>query len=208
MKTLRILIGTAFAAAIGLAPVDAQQLDAYGIVGGINRATMSGGFVDLVKDVGGSVNPKYGFTIGGFAALTIAPATTFRPEVTITQKGVRIPGDNGLRRRDLDLTYVDVAALVRRAVPVGSLAAWFGGGPVLGLNMSAQGRVDDNEFDASDEIKGTELAFALEAGVSQGAVDVGLRYALGLANVSTSPDPDEHSKNRGLQVIVAYNLKR
>ena len=210
MKRLLIIVASAFAASAVYAPLSARQLelDGYGVAAGINRATMGGGFYELVKDVGGVVNPRYGLSIGGFASLPVAPETWIRPELALTQKGVRVPRDGGLKKRDLDLTYLDVAALVRRAVPVSSVESWVAGGPIVSMKMSATARVSENEFDASDEITGADLGLALEAGGTRGAVDMSLRYILGLSNVSTHSDPDEAGKNRGLQIKVAYNLKR
>ena len=122
MNTLRILVAASIATVLATAPLSAQRLDGWGVLGGINRATMTGGFIDVVKDAGGVVNPRYGFTVGGFASLSLATDTWLRPEVAITQKGVRVPPENGLRRRDLDLTYLDVAALVRRSIPAWLIA--------------------------------------------------------------------------------------
>jgi len=208
MNVLRTLAVACAATALLLTPAAAQQLDGYGLQVGVNRATMSGGFLDLVNDVGGSVNARWGFTLGGFASMGIATNTVFRPELAYTQRGVRIPAENGVRQRDLDLGYIDLAALVRRSFPMESVSPWAGAGVVLSLNTSSSAQVDDTEVDVSDEIKGTDFGLALEAGAGNGTWDVGLRYLLGLSNVSESSDSDEEAKNRGLSLTVSYNLKR
>ena len=69
MRTLRIAVPIALAAALTWAPLGAQQLDGYGLIGGINRATMSGGFTDLVKDVGGVIDPRSGEILKGHVNL-------------------------------------------------------------------------------------------------------------------------------------------
>ncbi len=209
MNPRRYLIVAALVAAPAVTPVGAQQLDGWGVTGGLNRATLAGGFMDLVRDRGGIVNPRYGFTVGGYASLALAPATSLRPELAITQRGARIPAENGVRRRDMNLTYLAAAAMARRAIPLGSVAGWVGAGPTLSLKLSAKGRIDDEDgIDFSDEVKGTDLGLAFEAGITRGQVDVGLRYLFGITNISTSSDPDEAAKNRGLGVVVSYGLKR
>lgn len=208
MNASRSFVVTCIATAFLLTPAAAQQLDQYGLQLGLNRATMSGGFLDLVKDAGGSVNARYGFTLGGFVSLGIATNTALRPELAYTQKGVRIPSESGVKQRDLDLGYIDLAALVRRSFPQQSVSPWVGLGAVVSVNTSAGATSDDQEFDVSDEIKGTDFGLALEAGAGNGTWDVGLRYLLGLPNVSESTDPEEEAKNRGLSLTVSYNLKR
>jgi hypothetical protein len=208
MNALRSFVVACLATAFLLTPAAAQQLDGYGLQAGVNRATMSGSFFDLVKDAGGSVNARWGFTLGGFASLGIATNTQLRPELSYTQRGVRVPAENGLRQRDLDLGYIDLAALVRRSFPMESVSPWVGAGAVLSINASSSAQVDDTEIDVSDEIKGTDFGLALEAGAGNGTWEVGLRYLLGLSNISESSDSDEAAKNRSLSVTVSYNLKR
>ena len=209
MKTAtRTVFPVLVALGLTVLPAAAQQVESLGLVGGMSRATMGGGFFDLVQDVGGTVNPRFGVALGGFASFGLAPNTSLRAELLFTQKGVRIPTDGGLRRRDLDVTYFDMNGLVRRRFPLASVTPWVGAGATLSFRGSATGRIDDTEGDFSDEVKGVDFGFALEAGAGQGPWDVGLRYLLGLSNISESPDPDEESKNRGLFLLVSYAFPR
>lgn len=98
--------------------------------------------------------------------------------------------------------------MVRQSFEAGSITPWVGGGLLLSLNVAASGRVRDAEVDVSDEVSGTDFGLSFEAGAGRGDWDFGLRYVFGLSNVSTSSDADEAVENRGLQLTVAYNLKR
>lgn len=208
MKTIRSATVALALCGLAFAPAAAQQLESLGVVGGLSRATMGGGFFDLVQDVGGTVDPRFGIALGGFASFGLAPNTSVRAELLFTQKGVRIPTDGGLRRRDLDITYFDLSGLVRRRFPLASVTPWVGAGPAVSIRGSATGRVGDSEGDFSDEVKGIDFGFALEAGAGKDQWDVGLRYLLGLSNISESSDPDEESKNRGLFVTFSYAFPR
>lgn len=208
MRIIRSALVAIALGALAAAPAAAQQLESLGVVGGLSRATMGGGFFELVQDVGGTVDPRFGVALGGFASFGLAPNTSLRAELLFTQKGVRIPTDGGLRRRDLDITYFDLSGLVRRSFPLASITPWVGVGPALSFRASATGRVGDTQGDFSDEVKGVDFGFALEAGAGRDRWDVGLRYLLGLSNISESSDPDEESKNRGLFVTFSYAFPR
>jgi len=198
----------ALSLAVGAPSLSAQTLQNVGAFAGVSRAAPGGGFIDLLKDVGGTVNPRYGFTLGGFASFLLAPDTHLRAELGVTQKGYRVPPDNGLRRRELDLTYVDLAGVVRRGFPVDGVSPWIGAGPVLSFRASANGRRDDDRQDVSDEVTGRDLGFALEAGATRNQVEFGIRYVLGLSDVTVSDDPDEEMKNRGVTLTVSYLVPR
>jgi len=208
MDTLRSALFVLMLALVPAGPAAAQELESFGVIGGMSRTTMGGGFFDLVKDVGGTVNPRYGVALGGFASFNLAPSTSLRAELLFAQNGVRIPTDGGLRERDIDVTYFDASGLVRRVFPLESVVPWVGAGPTLSFRGSVNGRVDGVEVDASDEVKGIDFGFALEAGAGRDNIDVGVRYILGLTNISESSDPDEESKNRGLFLLVSYAFPR
>lgn len=208
MKIFHAASAMLLVGALAVGPADAQELESFGVVGGISRATMGGGFIDLINDVGGSVDARFGIALGGFASFGLAPNTSLRGELMFTQKGFRVPPDNGLTRRELDVTYFDLSALVRRRFPLDAATPWVGAGPVLSFRGGATGVVGDNEGDFSDELKGVDFGLGIEAGAGLNNVDVGVRYLLGLSNVSESPDPDEASKNRAMFLTVSYTIPR
>ena len=80
-------------------------------------------------------------------------------------------------------------------------------GPVLALNLSASGVVGDNEIDVSDEIVASDFGIGLETGVNHDRWGFGLRYVLGLRDITESTDPDESGKNRGLLLVASYAIR-
>lgn len=208
MKTFHAASAVLALTFLTTAPGAAQELESFGVIGGVSRATMGGGFIDLINDVGGSVDARFGIALGAFASFGLAPSTSLRGELMFTQKGFRVPPDNGLTRRELDITYFDLSALVRRSFSAGTVAPWVGAGPVLSFRSGATGRVDDFEGDYSDEVKGVDFGLGIEVGAGRSNVDVGLRYLLGLSNISESSDPDEESKNRAMFLTVSYTIPR
>ncbi len=211
MRTVRFSSALAVAftlAAASVAPLSAQSVEEYGFTAGLSRATLAGGFTDFVSDRGGNPGARIGFALGGYAHVALNEAFTLRPELMFVQRGNRIPAENGVRRRDLDLDYIDVSALVRRHFPVGDLQGWVGGGATVSLLAGSGGRVGEVTIDdVSDEIEGTDFGVALEAGADRGRFGFGLRYSLGLANISTSPDSDESANNRSLMLLVSYAVR-
>ncbi|NNF15033.1 MAG: PorT family protein [Gemmatimonadetes bacterium] len=206
-RMLRWLLPPALAATVAVLPVSAQSMVGWGATAGLTRATLVGGFPDLIQDVGGSVNPRYGISVGGYVLFAMGDQLWFRPELAITQKGYRVPGENGVRRRELDMTNAELGAYARRTFPLSSLQGWVGAGPVLSLNLSANGVVGENEIDVSDEIVGSDFGIGLEAGVNHDRMGFGLRYVLGLRDITESSDPDESAKNRGLLLVVSYAIR-
>lgn len=185
-----------------------QEVLDYGVTGGLTRSVIGGGFADLVQDVGGSIDPRYGITLGGYATWSVKDAFQLVSELTLTQKGVRIPPENGVKRRDLDFTYIDLAGIVVRPFPGETYTPWIGAGPVLSFKVAADGRVGDNSFDASDEFTGTDFGVGVDGGVAKGALRVGVRYVLGLKNVSTQSGENEDGSNRSFMLKVSYSLKK
>ncbi|MGI9625341.1 MAG: outer membrane beta-barrel protein [Longimicrobiales bacterium] len=209
MKAHRSHTVLLLATAVFALPASAQTLESYGVFGGLSRSQSGGGFVALAEDLGGVINPKYGIKLGGFAHFTLAPNTTLRGEMGLAQQGFRIPPENGLRERALDVNYLDFAGVVRRSFPQESVTPWVGAGPVISMRMSADGSVDEVSEDISDEISGSDFGLAVEVGASREVLDFGLRYVFGLTDINAvSDDADETIKNRGLALTVSYLIPR
>jgi hypothetical protein len=207
MKTASIivtgLVTLGVALALHTADAEAQVFQRIGIKAGLNFSSQGGDFYDFVREVGGEVNARTGISLGLFAERMVNDRLTIVPELFYAQRGVRIPGENGLRSRELDLSYAEFSAIGKITFPLETIAPFVTAGPVLGILGGATGRVDDNEQSVEDEISGADFGFAIGGGVDRGPIGIEARYVLGLKDVVTD---DDEGKNRGLSVLVSYAL--
>ena len=210
MTLSRITLGTLGLAAtlFGAAPVSAQ-LNTLGFQVGLGRASQVGGFADLIEDVGGTTKARTGIVASAYVDYglpNVHDMLSIQAGLGIAQKGTRIPPDGGLKQRALDITYVEIPVLAKATISHGLYRPYVVAGPVLALKMSAGGEVDGESVDADDEVKGTDLGFALGVGGRRGPFGLELRYTLGLVNITESTDPQESAKNRQWGLVASYEI--
>lgn len=182
------------------------QLHAFGVKAGVSSATQGGGFAELYKDLDGDVGRRTGAVVGGFVQLAAGNLPfLIQPELLYTMKGVTLGGD-GLVERELNVNYLDIPVLARFDFDAGSVSPFVTAGPVLSILVGSSAEREGVEFDVGDELKSSDVALSVGGGVAFGAVDVELRYAHGLSNITTSDDEDEGAKNRWIGVAVGYTL--
>lgn len=195
------------AALVAHAPASAQ-LNHVGFRLGLSRASLTGGFTDLVEDVGGESRSRTGFVAGAYVDYglpVVHDAFSVQAGLDVVQKGNRMEL-NGDPFRELDLTYVEVPVLGKATFGNDALRYHALAGPVLSFKQSAEIELDDGERVEPQDITGSDFGFALGAGVRRGRLGLELRYVLGLSNISESDDPDESGKNRQWALTATYQI--
>ncbi|MBD0403155.1 porin family protein [Flammeovirga sp. EKP202] len=141
-----------------------------GIKGGINSTKIGG-------DASG-LKPKVGFQIGGFMKYSISDYVAIQPEVMFSMQGAKsIKGDISLH-----YNYVNIP-LIAKVYPDGK-GFNIQAGPQLGLLASANVKGGDEKQDVSDQLNGTDFAFALGLGHDFNRLTIDLRYNIGISSTS------------------------
>jgi hypothetical protein len=188
---------------------------AFGVRGGLNLANAS-----QDPSEGLTQKIKLGFMFGGNAEFSLSSSnkTTLRLEGLYVQKGwietATISVFNVLY--DYEGTfYVDELVLAPFLVlrfPSENMTPFLQGGPELGLNLSAKGRIEIDGESETDDIadwSSTNFGINIGGGVAipsgSGEVVIDARYNLGLMNLY-SGSGDWTIKTNGIQLCVGYNF--
>jgi hypothetical protein len=200
---MRFTIAVMMLGVAGAAAANEIPFERVGVKAGLNFASQYGGFYDFVRDVGGEVDSRTGIALGVFGEMALRQRYTLQPEIFYSQRGARIPGENGLRKRDVDLSYLEFSAIGKMNFPLQSMTPFVAMGPVLGFLGGATGRVDEYEQSIEDEISGVDFGLAFGGGVTRGPIGIEARYVVGLKDVVSD---DSEAKNRGLSLLMSYAL--
>lgn len=212
------------AAAAVLLGTPALAQTTFGLTAGLNVATISFENEDALFPDGGGLEKSamLAFSAGAFADVPVTPMLSFHPELTFSQKGVKIQiEDNDLdlsAAQTLRLGYLEVPLLLRYAMPVGENGLTVGveAGPALGyrLTESVSCSGDGAEFCDDDDIEDdafedVEASGALGLTVGAGPFAVSARYTHGFTSVVGDEDPDSpDARNRVFNVSARYRFGR
>jgi len=194
MKKITILFVVALFAA---SAVSAQGVE-LGLKGGLNFANQK------FEGSGFSISPdaRTGFHGGAFLTLFVTDNFALQPEFLFSIQGSKFDF-GGFGEISNTFNYVNIPILLRyNPVDIFNIHA----GPQVGLLMSAV-----SEFDGSKEdiegVKSSDIGFAFGAGVDLplGLVG-GVRYVMGLSNISEDSGDGESLKNNVFQIYVGYKL--
>lgn len=182
----------------------------YGVLAGINFATLSGSDIQDAKT-------RTGFTAGAYAALPIGTGVSFQPELLYSMEGAKTnTGENGA----LKLSYIRLPVMLRFAVPTaGTTRPFFAIGPSFGFQtscefsgssggVSASVACDDvgSNFGESLERKKLDVSGRIEGGLTFDTggrrLIVGGSYSHGFTDVFKNSD----GKNRVFSIFVGVGL--
>lgn len=179
-----------------------------GVMAGVTFNTVSGEDADDFKSL-------TSFLAGGFAELPLSNLISLQGEALYRVKG--FSAEDGNDKLSLKASYFQVPVLLRINIPTNSDGATrirphVYAGPAFGFKASCKITGTDggspvnepcSEFDA--EIKSTEMSAVFGAGLDINDFTLGVRYDLGLSQVS--PDANEDSKLRSLAIYLGYGFQ-
>ncbi|WP_298115463.1 porin family protein [Flavobacterium sp.] len=176
----KIILSLVAIAAFGVA--NAQEDMKFGAKAGINMSNFTG---DADTD------SKIGFQVGAFAEFKVSEKFAVQPEILFSALGAKDDSDN------YNSNYILVPVMAKYYVAEGfSLEA----GPQIGFLMSAK----YGDTDIKDAYKSTDFALNLGAGYDVAEnINIGLRYSLGLSNVS---DIGGDVKTSNIALAVGYKF--
>jgi hypothetical protein len=170
---------------LGLAKVNAQDVD-FGIKGGLNFATLTGG---NNSEIGWTTD----FNFGAMAEIKISEKFSLQPELIYSGQGY---GSDDNSEGIIALNYLNIPIIAKYYIAKKlSLEA----GPQIGFLLSTKGGSKDYKslFKTTDFGVNFGLGYKLDNGLNFGA-----RYVLGLTNINAVGSTT--NKNSVFQVSIGY----
>ena len=178
----------------------------FGLRGGVNIAT-------IAKSETNTLKPRLGVNLGGFVDFGITEHFSIQPGLQVTTKGAR---DNGNYR--FRSTYIEIPVYALYNLNLGDVKLFGGAGPYFALGVGGQELGTDANgntyqqtiaWDQAGAWRRPDAGLGLILGVEfQPAVQVGLNYDLGIANIHNPVDGNDGRKayNRVLGIFIGYTF--
>lgn len=139
---------------------------------------------------------KFGPLVGVYLTAMFSDQFGIQPELAYSSMGSK-DGDDKVK-----LGYIALPVLLRYQVVehVHILV-----GPQASFLLSANYEEDGEDTDIKDDVKGLDFSGVFGVGADIQRFNVGVRYALGLANISDIDESFE-IKSRAFQIVIGYQL--
>lgn len=212
MKSItKLLIILAFAATAAV-----SYAQTVGIKAGLNLSTM------LVKDDNTSYSDNFkmnpGFNLGATAEFPLIDMLSFETGFLFSTKGFIYSEEVFLVLIEgrMDLLYMDIPLNAKITLGDGNAKIYALAGPCVGIGLAGTSEgtvsalgvtIDDDsiiEWGPDGDLKRFDLGFNAGVGVIINSVQVGVSYAMGLANISTNTDNGYRANNHVLSISAGY----
>jgi hypothetical protein len=141
----------------------------YGILAGINFATVSGNDIQDAKT-------RTGFTAGAYAALPVGTGVSFQPELWYSMEGAK---SNTSEDGELKLSYIRLPVMLRFAVPTaGATRPFLAVGPSFGFQTSC--KLSGSSGGVSANVACDDVGAPSFGGLERKKLDVSGRLEAGL----------------------------
>jgi len=195
-----------------------SNAQSFGLKGGLNMANivMSEDGEDFDEDF------KYtpGFHFGPVVEIPFSDNFSIEAALLATTKGAQLSEEEmGFEySMKLFLLYVDVPVLAKVSFGVGSAKVYAAVGPYVGAGLmgktkyeasyggETESETEDIEWGDDGDLKRLDYGLSAGAGVEFGALQLGVSYGYGLANVSPEEDSEVKVNHRVLGVSLGYRF--
>jgi hypothetical protein len=141
---------------------------------------------------------KFGPLVGLYLTAMLSDRFGVQPELVYSSMGSKDEGDK------VKLAYIALPVLARIQI-IEQLHVLIG--PQAAFLMSAKYEEEgEDDVDIKDDVKGLDFSGVIGVGADIDRFNVGLRYALGLANIFETEGEDFDVKSRAFQIVVGYRL--
>jgi opacity protein-like surface antigen len=177
--------------AFAAAGVNAQV--GFGIKGGLNISSLRGDDDEGLKSlIGGNA--------GFFANIPVSGMISLQPEVLYSLEGAQFDAPSDPK---FLLNFINIPVMFKYSDPSGFYGEL---GPQIGIITSAKLKADGiPDQDLKENLKSTNFSLGLGAGWNFGPkVGVGVRYNLGLSNISEDDDDDLKTGNFSIGIHYSF----
>ncbi|MBT8220056.1 MAG: PorT family protein [Bacteroidia bacterium] len=132
-----------------------------------------------------------------------------------------IYGETGRSKAKWNLIYLDIPLTVRASFDIRGAKIYSVFGPYVGMGLSGKIKTEssymgETEKDQEDinwgnneddgDLKRLDFGLTIGTGVEINAIQIGISYSLGLANISNFADDGTKISNRVLAISAGYNF--
>jgi hypothetical protein len=197
----------------------------FGVKAGLNLSNVFAKDDDDTYSDDFKLNP--GFHAGLTADFPITEMFSFETGLLLSTKGYRISeketilGETFEIEGKLNLLYVDIPLTGKVSFDIGGPKIYGAFGPYVGLGLSGKakskitvgGETEEEEEDINwgsdeqeDDLKRLDYGLMVGAGVEINALQIGVSYGLGLANISANNDNGNKANNRVIGISLGFRF--
>jgi hypothetical protein len=199
----------------------------FGIRGGLNLSTQ------LVKDDNNTFSDNFkmnpGFHVGLTAEFPVTEMFAFETGVLYSTKGYKIDEETSVLGQTIktkgyaNLGYIEIPLTLKVSSGTGGINIYGDLGPYIGMGISGKTKFDVTALGVTttdkndvkwgsgenDDFKSLDFGLTAGAGVKINAIQLGIYYDLGLANISPSTTNGRKINNRvlGLSMGIQFGGK-
>lgn len=176
---------------VSLTTLGASAQVNFGLKAGMNISTLRGDGVE-------KANSLIGANVGAFVNIPVSTTFSFQPEVLYSMEGAK----EDVFDTKIMLNYVNIPLMLKYT----DASGFFGElGPQIGFLTSAKSKINGNTADIKDLFKSTNFSLGIGAGFNfTPSVGVGLRYNLGLSNISEDTNDDVKTGNFSIGIHYSF----
>ena len=176
---------------VSLTTLGASAQVNFGLKAGMNISTLRGDGVE-------KANSLIGANVGAFVNIPVSTMFSFQPEVLYSMEGAK----EDVFDTKIMLNYVNIPLMLKYT----DASGFFGElGPQIGFLTSAKSKINGNTADIKDLFKSTNFSLGIGAGFNfTPSVGVGLRYNLGLSNISEDTNDDVKTGNFSIGIHYSF----
>jgi len=191
----------------------------FWVKGGMNLSNI------LEKDNDDTYSDDYkmkpGFHVGATAEFPINEMFSFETGLLLSTKGMKMSEeeDGDKYEASINLLYLDIPINAKASFDIGGAKLFGTFGPYIGMGLSGKSKYEVTyegeteteeetiEWGSDDEeVKRLDFGLAVGAGVEIKSFQIGLTYALGLANISPDTEDGYKINNRVLGISLGYKF--
>ena len=176
---------------VSLTTLGASSQVNFGLKAGMNISTLRGDGVGKAKSL-------IGANVGAFVNIPVSTMFSFQPEVLYSMEGAK----EDVFDTKIMLNYVNIPLMLKYT----DASGFFGElGPQIGFLTSAKSKINGNTADIKDLYKSVNFSLGIGAGFNfTSSVGVGLRYNLGLSNISEDTNDDVKTGNFSIGIHYSF----
>ena len=193
----------------------------FGVRAGFNLTNMATKFDG--KSENDDVKFKPGFQIGAVVDYALTDAISLQPGILFAQQGSKYEKDK--YKEVTNLNYIQVPINVQYKLDLGGMNLILQAGPYIGFGLGGKEKVtvdgkkvSDKEYEEEtgrkpdisfgsgkdDHLSAFDFGIGLGAGLQFGAIQAGVGYNLGLANIAHKDAEKTTIKNSGIAITLTY----